>query len=125
MIRRPPRSTLFPYTTLFRSSLGASEDKAEREGFDLPSVALAKEVPLQEMLVPKTNAHTAYQQLFELKSILLLFECTIKNQLNRQSCFCVLNVARLMSFYSGVQILSTAGVISLVGTFFVNDTAPT
>src|SRR2546430_8061077 len=23
MIRRPPRSTLFPYTTLFRSSMGA------------------------------------------------------------------------------------------------------
>src|SRR5256885_7054401 len=26
MIRRPPRSTLFPYTTLFRSELGALED---------------------------------------------------------------------------------------------------
>src|SRR5258707_5687266 len=25
MIRRPPRSTLFPYTTLFRSMLGAFE----------------------------------------------------------------------------------------------------
>src|SRR5437867_12225716 len=25
MIRRPPRSTLFPYTTLFRSGLGAKE----------------------------------------------------------------------------------------------------
>src|SRR3712207_7441540 len=25
MIRRPPRSTLFPYTTLFRSSLGRGE----------------------------------------------------------------------------------------------------
>src|SRR2546422_4931695 len=25
MIRRPPRSTLFPYTTLFRSSPGASQ----------------------------------------------------------------------------------------------------
>src|SRR2546425_9318810 len=25
MIRRPPRSTLFPYTTLFRSSVGATE----------------------------------------------------------------------------------------------------
>src|SRR2546430_4650572 len=24
MIRRPPRSTLFPYTTLFRSNLGAT-----------------------------------------------------------------------------------------------------
>src|SRR5258706_943010 len=29
MIRRPPRSTLFPYTTLFRSS----PDRREREGF--------------------------------------------------------------------------------------------
>src|SRR5258708_8857959 len=26
MIRRPPRSTLFPYTTLFRSGLGGSGD---------------------------------------------------------------------------------------------------
>src|SRR2546422_7611867 len=26
MIRRPPRSTLFPYTTLFRSRLDAGED---------------------------------------------------------------------------------------------------
>src|SRR3712207_8499900 len=27
MIRRPPRSTLFPYTTLFRSELGALVDE--------------------------------------------------------------------------------------------------
>src|SRR5256884_9144638 len=27
MIRRPPRSTLFPYTTLFRSELGAKVPK--------------------------------------------------------------------------------------------------
>src|SRR3712207_8308255 len=26
MIRRPPRSTLFPYTTLFRSHVGGSSD---------------------------------------------------------------------------------------------------
>src|SRR5256885_9469244 len=32
MIRRPPRSTLFPYTTLFRSDL-------EPPGLDLPGVA--------------------------------------------------------------------------------------
>src|SRR5256885_9571238 len=30
MIRRPPRSTLFPYTTLFRSSLQI--DRAARQG---------------------------------------------------------------------------------------------
>src|SRR5688572_31873959 len=28
MIRRPPRSTLFPYTTLFRSGLGRLDDAA-------------------------------------------------------------------------------------------------
>src|SRR5689334_24484908 len=29
MLRRPPRSTLFPYTTLFRSTLLAGQDHAE------------------------------------------------------------------------------------------------
>src|SRR5688572_32652739 len=34
MIRRPPRSTLFPYTTLFRSSFKSSLDpELERLGF--------------------------------------------------------------------------------------------
>src|SRR3712207_7015697 len=30
MIRRPPRSTLFPYTTLFRSPLGRPSDRLYR-----------------------------------------------------------------------------------------------
>src|SRR3712207_8264777 len=30
MIRRPPRSTLFPYTTLFRSRPGAPDDVRKR-----------------------------------------------------------------------------------------------
>src|SRR2546430_12306044 len=29
MIRRPPRSTLFPYTTLFRSQAGAAQSQIE------------------------------------------------------------------------------------------------
>src|SRR3712207_7870723 len=32
MIRRPPRSTLFPYTTLFRSAGGLVEDFAPPKG---------------------------------------------------------------------------------------------
>src|SRR3989441_11209835 len=32
MIRRPPRSTLFPYTTLFRSRLGRGPDERDRAG---------------------------------------------------------------------------------------------
>src|SRR2546422_8656379 len=41
MIRRPPRSTLFPYTTLFRSATAASPDelRRKRDAFErLPSV---------------------------------------------------------------------------------------
>src|SRR5258706_5946580 len=38
MIRRPPRSTLFPYTTLFRSR--ATPGNASRELFDLTRPAL-------------------------------------------------------------------------------------
>src|SRR3712207_8222062 len=30
MIRRPPRSTLFPYTTLFRSEVGRADARAPR-----------------------------------------------------------------------------------------------
>src|SRR5258705_7389653 len=32
MIRRPPRSTLFPYTTLFRSLVGEAVDRQELDG---------------------------------------------------------------------------------------------
>src|SRR3712207_9083172 len=34
MIRRPPRSTLFPYTTLFRSPLFAVTDQYSRKVFN-------------------------------------------------------------------------------------------
>src|SRR3989454_5439354 len=35
MIRRPPRSTLFPYTTLFRSAEQAARIRAERKAYEL------------------------------------------------------------------------------------------
>src|SRR5258706_4154772 len=38
MIRRPPRSTLFPYTTLFRSLLAAEERQASRGVHELAPV---------------------------------------------------------------------------------------
>src|SRR5438093_4331150 len=44
MIRRPPRSTLFPYTTLFRSVLGDPDDAddAAQDGFLSALVKLAQ-----------------------------------------------------------------------------------
>src|SRR5688572_28532758 len=47
MIRRPPRSTLFPYTTLFRSSVNTADSRVElhwniAESGALPSVLRAR-----------------------------------------------------------------------------------
>src|SRR2546430_7622992 len=39
MIRRPPRSTLFPYTTLFRSSSNSSTLALHSNGLPLPGNA--------------------------------------------------------------------------------------
>src|SRR2546428_9119379 len=36
MIRRPPRSTLFPYTTLFRSALEKDARAGDNAAFDFP-----------------------------------------------------------------------------------------
>src|SRR3712207_8288570 len=44
MIRRPPRSTLFPYTTLFRSHLDDARERPHRHGRgDVPGVELRPE----------------------------------------------------------------------------------
>src|SRR5256885_11061806 len=49
MIRRPPRSTLFPYTTLFRSVIGAAVAKAlgDRAGIQRYGSAM---IPFDETL---------------------------------------------------------------------------
>src|SRR2546422_6142885 len=39
MIRRPPRSTLFPYTTLFRSSQRAHMVLLSARGYSAPQIA--------------------------------------------------------------------------------------
>src|SRR2546422_7924202 len=45
MIRRPPRSTLFPYTTLFRSRVLAAEIGAEHVAHGQPQLAAGRGVP--------------------------------------------------------------------------------
>src|SRR2546429_3991534 len=63
MIRRPPRSTLFPYTTLFRS---VPRDKIVRFAHDADSTVeeaqalarLAKERKWRSVIVVTSNFHT-------------------------------------------------------------------
>src|SRR5260370_33975193 len=75
MIRRPPRSTLFPYTTLFRSILLRKAGKPpvliftggrvpwsnrkRTEGEDLRQAARARGVPPEAILVTDEAARTA------------------------------------------------------------------
>src|SRR5438034_8187714 len=42
MLRRPPRSTLFPYTTLFRSHVGSAEPPSRTERLDRDPVGLTE-----------------------------------------------------------------------------------
>src|SRR5258706_9142108 len=65
MIRRPPRSTLFPYTTLFRSILAIEKDKAQRDQMELLVGVL--------FAAPRSEEHTSeLQSLTNLVCRLLL-----------------------------------------------------
>src|SRR5256885_9276619 len=68
MIRRPPRSTLFPYTTLFRSHFAAA-DGGERGGQDVVGcrrarvlVALAHPDHAQTLDLWRSEEHTSELQ---------------------------------------------------------------
>src|SRR2546430_16390276 len=76
MIRRPPRSTLFPYTTLFRSSLG-------RMARSLPSMCCSRkkrisfkvtatETKLRERTGSTQKEHAPARQWFEFKDVAAL-----------------------------------------------------
>src|SRR3712207_8917933 len=59
MIRRPPRSTLFPYTTLFRSVLAAaSEEPSETTAPSTvpPAMTLGSSLLMTLPAVPPTDA---------------------------------------------------------------------
>src|SRR2546422_7101630 len=67
MIRRPPRSTLFPYTTLFRSHRHDQEPRDETEGRQRRESCLrAVKVPgarrLHSMAASRSEEHTSELQ---------------------------------------------------------------
>src|SRR2546425_2959802 len=84
MIRRPPRSTLFPYTTLFRSSALLDVDLEEvaqvvERGAGVPEVALLLDrgglgVALRDDEPPRSEEHTSELQSLAYLVCRLLLE---------------------------------------------------
>src|SRR3712207_8297156 len=102
MIRRPPRSTLFPYTTLFRSILG----KIDNEGADVFRIdgkagelwqfdILARRAGSQ--LEPRSEEHTSELQSRQYLVCRLLLEKK-KNKMTgqRRVTYCI----QYMNFYT-------------------------
>src|SRR5690349_22811707 len=61
MIRRPPRSTLFPYTTLFRSQMQSALTLQRRLDFEL-AAALARRELHVEFQPQRSEEHTSELQ---------------------------------------------------------------
>src|SRR6202043_966641 len=79
MIRRPPRSTLFPYTTLFRST----DQNPVRE------LRVVREEAVQLVLVGRSEEHTSeLQSRGHLVCRLLLEKRTRKKSLNKDDSRC-------------------------------------
>src|SRR5258706_9662533 len=88
MIRRPPRSTLFPYTTLFRSR-SSSRTTAIRVaiGTSLECDGLAVPIGLFRYLALRSEEHTSeLQSLTNLGCRLLLEKKKVERPSRRSRC---------------------------------------
>src|SRR2546430_3519224 len=61
MIRRPPRSTLFPYTTLFRSDEKCAHERSDESDGDHRQVASGEQMTVPDELV-RSEEHTSELQ---------------------------------------------------------------
>src|SRR3712207_7653537 len=86
MIRRPPRSTLFPYTTLFRSQVGEEQrqlvggqhalvgHRARRQRDDVQRAARLDRRPLRPLAQHRSEEHTSELQSRQYLVCRLLLE---------------------------------------------------
>src|SRR5947209_10743510 len=79
MIRRPPRSTLFPYTTLFRSSWNATHEQIDEGKMD----GFVRSVENVQPMGYRSEEHTSELQSRQYLVCRLLLEK--KKQFKRQN----------------------------------------
>src|SRR5258707_7637539 len=76
MIRRPPRSTLFPYTTLFRSGLAVQQKSAR------PEVRIVSQ---RDVVLPRSEEHTSELQSRQYLVCRLLLEKKKKHRIGLET----------------------------------------
>src|SRR5438067_2820797 len=87
MIRRPPRSTLFPYTTLFRSRADDDVDLAALQLAHDLLLLLRRVVAREQKEIVRSEEHTSeLQSRFDLVCRLLL-EKKKKKKIKKQSTY--------------------------------------
>src|SRR2546426_8047691 len=62
MIRRPPRSTLFPYTTLFRSRWGRAAILICEDAWHSLSGTITSWAPWSAAIVPESECHARSEE---------------------------------------------------------------
>src|SRR5258705_8339376 len=91
MIRRPPRSTLFPYTTLFRSAQFYCDETRSHLKWAVRVIPVRKdrdgrEVDLRAILDARSEEHTSELQSLRHLVCRLLLEKKKKNEKNNNYC---------------------------------------
>src|SRR5947209_10103452 len=74
MIRRPPRSTLFPYTTLFRSQTRRAEARSLTGARVVGEIGVGKTRLVREFLETRSEEHTSELQSRQYLVCRLLLE---------------------------------------------------
>src|SRR2546426_4230643 len=87
MIRRPPRSTLFPYTTLFRSPA-----LSERTCFTCASAVVSRSRASRSRSIPSSNSFSASSRSEEHTSELqspcnLVCRLLLEKKKKKQGCY--------------------------------------
>src|SRR5260221_1831344 len=101
MIRRPPRSTLFPYTTLFRSHPRTTLDTVMTETFRSCAMSFRRTGELED--IARSEEHTSELQSHSDLVCRLLLE-----KKKKQVCNCPL--LRLVSQVKTTHVLMTCDV---------------
>src|SRR2546429_9535862 len=85
MIRRPPRSTLFPYTTLFRSRIGAFETVCCDPWRVNGGATVNKPEPVKIEVTTRTITHTIVSGKWHLYTSTESKLCRAANPLRKES----------------------------------------